>query len=192
MTRSDTARTARTAAGGQATRERILAAAAELFERDGFSRATVRAIAAEADADPALVVRYFGSKERLFAAVRLPHFRMPDGALNDTAALTRLLVTLADDQLSRLVDLTSLPESGTGEAVERVRDDLDAFVVRPVMNAFAIPEAGRARVEALIGAVIGTVLLRRRLTTRALSVLDQDELVNLLAPMAESLIAQSD
>jgi AcrR family transcriptional regulator len=53
----------------QPTRDRILAAAKRIFGRDGFDVATIRAIAAEADINPAMVMRYFGSKELLFAAV---------------------------------------------------------------------------------------------------------------------------
>src|ERR1700727_1199131 len=53
----------------QPTRDRILAAAKKIFERDGLVVATIRASAGEADIIPAMVMRYFGSKELLFAAV---------------------------------------------------------------------------------------------------------------------------
>jgi AcrR family transcriptional regulator len=52
----------------QPTRDRIMAAAQRIFGRDGYDVATIRAIAAEADINPAMVMRYFGSKEFLFAA----------------------------------------------------------------------------------------------------------------------------
>ncbi len=52
-----------------ATRAGILAAARERFLRDGYDLAGLRAIAAEAGVDPALICRYFGSKEGLFAEV---------------------------------------------------------------------------------------------------------------------------
>ncbi len=52
-----------------ATRASILTAARERFLRDGYDQAGVRAIAAEAGVDPALICRYFGSKEGLFAEV---------------------------------------------------------------------------------------------------------------------------
>lgn len=51
------------------TQDRILDAARRLFAEVGYDRATIRAIAAEAATDPGLVMRYFGSKERLFARV---------------------------------------------------------------------------------------------------------------------------
>jgi AcrR family transcriptional regulator len=46
----------------------ILDAARALFAETGFERATIRAVAASAGVDPALVMQYFGSKEGLFAA----------------------------------------------------------------------------------------------------------------------------
>jgi AcrR family transcriptional regulator len=49
------------------TRATILAAARSLFAAQGYERTTVREIAARAEIDPALVVRYFGGKEALFA-----------------------------------------------------------------------------------------------------------------------------
>jgi AcrR family transcriptional regulator len=51
------------------TESRILAAAQTLFAELGYDRATIRAIATEAGADPGLVMRYFGSKDNLFAQV---------------------------------------------------------------------------------------------------------------------------
>ncbi len=49
------------------TRAAILSAAQQLFAKSGFDRTTVREIAQLAGIDAALVIRYFGSKEALFA-----------------------------------------------------------------------------------------------------------------------------
>lgn len=59
--------------GGADTREALLNAAREEFRHHGYSGATVRAIAARAGVDPAMVNHWFGSKEGLFtAAMSLP------------------------------------------------------------------------------------------------------------------------
>ena len=59
--------------GGADTRGEIAAAAGRLFAERGFDRTSMRAVAAEAGVDPALVSHYFGSKQRLFVAtVQLP------------------------------------------------------------------------------------------------------------------------
>jgi AcrR family transcriptional regulator len=54
---------------GPSTREAIAASALALFEERGFAATSVRAIAAAAGVDPALVIRHFGSKEQLFVEV---------------------------------------------------------------------------------------------------------------------------
>lgn len=60
-------------AGGQDTREALLAAAREVFAEQGYNRATVRGIAGRAEVDPAMVNHWFGGKDALFtAAVSLP------------------------------------------------------------------------------------------------------------------------
>jgi len=59
--------------GDSGTREAILSAARKRFGDHGYTGATIRAIAADAGVDPALVHHFFGTKERLFgAAMRLP------------------------------------------------------------------------------------------------------------------------
>ena len=60
-------------AGAADTRGEILAAARHVFGEQGFDGTTVRAVAARAGVDPALVHHYFGSKQALFrAAMELP------------------------------------------------------------------------------------------------------------------------
>lgn len=67
-----------------ATRAAILTAARERFAADGYERATIRAIARDAEIDPSMVMRYYGNKEGLFAAaaeidLRLPELSWPEG-----------------------------------------------------------------------------------------------------------------
>lgn len=60
-------------AGDSGTREAILDSARGQFAEHGYDGATIRAIAAAAGVDPALVHHFYGSKERLFAAaMQLP------------------------------------------------------------------------------------------------------------------------
>lgn len=61
----------------QPTRDRILAAARRAFAADGFEHTTVRGIAAAAGCNPALVIRYYGSKEALFAAALAFDLELP-------------------------------------------------------------------------------------------------------------------
>lgn len=52
--------------GDSGTRDAILDAALELFSERGFEGASIRAIAAKAKVDPALIRHFFGDKELLF------------------------------------------------------------------------------------------------------------------------------
>jgi AcrR family transcriptional regulator len=69
---------------GQQSRQRIVDAARERFMRDGYERATVRAIAADAGVDVAMVYYFFGSKEGLFSASALTG---PEHPLHQLATL---------------------------------------------------------------------------------------------------------
>ena len=62
----------------QQTKAVILAAARERFAESGFERATIRAIAADANIDPSMVMRYFGNKDQLFAAAADFDLQIPD------------------------------------------------------------------------------------------------------------------
>lgn len=93
--------------GDTGTRTAILAAATARFTGHGFRNATIRAIAADADVDPALVHYFFGTKEELFVeAMALP--------VQPAAFLARLLEPGVDGLGARLVDavLTVLDELG--------------------------------------------------------------------------------
>ena len=65
-------------ARGQRTRQAILDAARDQFHRLGYDAASIRGIAAAADIDPSMVMRYYGSKEGLFAAAVDVDLRLPD------------------------------------------------------------------------------------------------------------------
>ena len=82
--------------GEPATRERIAEAARHLFAERGFDRTSVRAVAAEAGVDPALVHHYFGTKQRLFLeAVDFP--------IDAVSSLETLSAGDVDDAGARLV-----------------------------------------------------------------------------------------
>jgi AcrR family transcriptional regulator len=82
-------------------RDRILTEARRIFAEEGYERTTIRAIAASVPINPSLVIRYFGSKEELFAAVAtlefktLPLVKLPKGRLGE--ALVRHVLDRWDD-----------------------------------------------------------------------------------------------
>ena len=60
------------------TRADILSAARRRFGAEGYERTTLRAVAADVGVDAALVIRYFGSKQDLFAAAADFAIELPD------------------------------------------------------------------------------------------------------------------
>ena len=77
--------------GTTITREAILDAARRRFAEAGYEQTSIRAIAADAGVNAALVMHFFGSKEALFqAAVTWPA---------DPAELARLLAAAGPDEL---------------------------------------------------------------------------------------------
>jgi len=81
-------------------------AARERFAAEGYERATIRAIAGDAGIDPALVIRYYGNKEGLFAAAAEFDLRIPDAAGLPRA---RAGVALVDHFITRWEVDGSLP-----------------------------------------------------------------------------------
>ncbi|MDT5370310.1 MAG: hypothetical protein QOC62_4741, partial [Mycobacterium sp.] len=74
------------------TKAAILAAARQRFGTIGFQGATIRAIAADAGTDPAMVMRYYGSKDRLFAAAAEFDLALPSFAAGDKTQIGCALV----------------------------------------------------------------------------------------------------
>ncbi|MEH0937299.1 TetR/AcrR family transcriptional regulator [Micromonospora psammae] len=119
-----------------ATRAAILRAARERFAAEGYDRATIRAIAADARIDPSMVMRYYGSKEGLFAAAAEFDLRLPDLTEVPPARLGETLVRHflhrweGDETLAALLRTASTNPG----AAERVRgifaDQLGAMVGR--------------------------------------------------------------
>ena len=83
------------------TKAVILAAARERFAESGFERATIRAIAADANIDPSMVMRYFGNKDQLFAAAADFDLQIPDLSDVDADQLGARLVAHFMDRWER-------------------------------------------------------------------------------------------
>jgi AcrR family transcriptional regulator len=88
----------RPGAAGTETREAIRAAARRLFAERGFEGASMRAIAAEAGVDAALITHFFGSKANLLGAAI-------DWPFDPDRELPRLLSAGGDQAGERLVAL---------------------------------------------------------------------------------------
>ncbi len=121
-------------------RKAILEAARRYFERHGYERATIRAIAAEAGVDPALVHHYFGNKERLLvAALRLP--------VNPREILPQILEGPAEEigerLLRRALSVWGADSAAGGHMIRLIRTSIThenaAYVYRHPLPKVCIP-----------------------------------------------------
>ncbi len=173
-------------------REAILAAARDEFGTLGFDRTTIRAVAARAGADPAMVMRYYGNKESLFAAAV-----DVDLALPPIMDPTRLGIGLAE----RFVELWEGQPSGgtlrilvrsaaTSPAVaERVRTIFADQVAVWVGTAVDGPPARVSRCAGRIAAyVLGMALCRYVLALAPVAALSQAELVAEMGSVLQLLL----
>jgi len=167
-----------------ATRAAILTAARERFAADGYERATIRAIAADAAIDPAMVMRYYGNKEKLFAAAAEFDLKLPSlhGVPPDEVGATlvnHFLTRWEDDET--LVAL--LRAAATNEvAVERMRG-IFADQVAPVVAALS-PDPAEVPMRAglLATQALGLALCRYVLRLPPVVALSRAEIVAWLGP----------
>ncbi|MER5520331.1 TetR family transcriptional regulator [Streptomyces sp. NPDC002763] len=102
------------AARRRATRARVLDSARTLFAERGFERTTVRAVAAAAQVDPALVMQRFGSKRELFTeAVQAGPAQPADaGTGTDAQLLTTLDMKLGAPLRAALIQAARVHRRG--------------------------------------------------------------------------------
>jgi AcrR family transcriptional regulator len=165
--------------GKEATRERILQAARTLFGEHGYEQVTIRMIAAAADANIALVGRYFGSKAGLFRAVLEGEPTINDLFVDDGEELPRRLAEYAAERMSHPPDspiLRALERSaGHPEVMEMARERLVWAMLQPLEAQLGGPDArARARMAAAVFLGIGAV--RRRLGPETPTAADVDRL----------------
>jgi AcrR family transcriptional regulator len=147
---------------GDATRANILAAARQRFAADGYERATIRAIAADAGADPTLVMRYYGNKEGLFAAAAEIDLRLPDLTAvprrsAGSAFVQHFLSRWEEDHILKAL----LRTAATNDlAAERVRAIFAAQVAPTVLALCRDPKSAPTRAGLISSQLLGFALCR--------------------------------
>ena len=167
-----------------ATRAAILTAARERFAADGYERATIRAIAADARIDPSMVMRYYGNKEKLFAAAAEFDLRLPDLTSVPReevgARLTGHLVDRweHDDTLMALLRAAVTNQA----AAERMRELFAAQLGPAVAALVTDPAEVPVRAGLVATQTLGFALTRYVLRLPPVVALDRDAVVTWLGP----------
>jgi AcrR family transcriptional regulator len=184
--------------GESGTREAIAEAARRLFGDGGYDRVTLRAIAAEADVDPALVIHYFGSKERLFlsiAGLPIP----PAEILARLAEGDRSSVglRLAQFVLGRLEDprerarITAVVRAAVSEpaAARLMREQLTRELMLPLAEALGSRDAA-LRANLAGSQVVGLVMARYVVGVEPLASTPPETVVAAIAPTLQRYLAE--
>ncbi len=187
------------------TRQALLDAAGYLFTAEGYDRTTVRAIAERAGVNQALLFRYFGNKEALFArvlaaqAMEVLHGGPPDELLERT--LRSILVPTGTAEATRtgLFD-SALRSAGSSEVVDALRDELGvAYTAEFAALAGGDPGAPQGpdgpdgadavlRAELLLAWLLGVNLLRNVLGSEAIRDADPDVVVGHVVRAARTML----
>jgi len=168
-----------------ATRSAIFEAATRRFAYQGYQCAGVREIASEAGVDAAMVNRYFGSKEKLFAEVIERAFDIRDLIDGDRSSLAerlarRMVYGREDTEDESPIPLLLMLRSATEpHAAELIRPCLDRNLLQPLAECLDGPNP-EVRAAMIIAQCTGFAILNQMLRPRALAEAQQEELATLL------------
>lgn len=176
---------------GQVNRQRIIEAARERFMRDGYERATVRAIAADAGVDVAMVYYFFGNKEGLFTASTLTG---PEHPLHQLATLLDEGTERVGERLARrflehweqgavFEPFLTLWRSAAihPEARKVLHDSLAGPIAERVATEFGVADA-ELQVELVASHLAGLAFARYQLKIEPLASTSIEDLVGRLGP----------
>lgn len=177
----------------QETKAAILAAARERFGTSGFQAATIRGIAADAGIDPSMVMRYFGSKDKLFAAAAEFDLRFPDFTELDRGQVGRSLVGHFLERWEGDEALVILLRSSAtnAEAAQRMQR-IFSTQLQPLVKSL-VPAAEVKRRSGLVATqILGLAWCRFVLRLEPVVEMTRDEIVDWLGPTIQRYLGLPD
>lgn len=174
--------------GPTETREKILAAARDLFAEKGYDGTSLRAIARTAGVDPALVHHFYGTKDGVFVeAIRFPI---------DPAVVLARVASFPSERFGELMVRTFLDVWGDDERRRpllgmlrsAMTNEQAAALLREFVTSTLLARAGKATgapqlsLQAAAGQMIGLMILRYVVRVEPIASATEDELVELVAP----------
>jgi AcrR family transcriptional regulator len=170
-----------------ASRAALLDAAAELFAERGYDRTTVRDIAAQAGVNQALLFRYFGSKDALFAAVVARAGRDKLAESPGAQVFARILRAVLDKQGQDSALQILLRSSGEDAAVKTIQQELGEEYVQALAALTGSPD-GDLRAHLVLAWVVGIDLLRSVARTQPLAGARSEQVVECVLPAVRTLL----
>lgn len=178
-----------------ASRDRILRVARASFADLGFSKTTVRAVAAQAKVDPALVHYFFHTKEQLFAeAIDLP-VPIADlrGLLEIEGPIGERLVRFFLDEVfgSRQQAISAILRTALSEptSVPALRTRIESNIVDAVTAFLPGPDA-RLRAEVLGAQMVGLFIMRQVVRLEPIASASPETVARLLGGPIDALLGR--
>lgn len=177
-------------AGSSGTREKILNSARELFARNGIRNTSIRAVAAAAGVDSALVHHYFGTKEQLFAAaVHIPVDPMDViGPLREVPVeelgyqIPSMLLPLWDSEIGAAF-IATLRSILAGSEINLFRAFIqDVIAVEIGSRVDDPPGSGTIRIQFVASQLVGVVMARYILQLEPFASLPAERIARTIAP----------
>jgi AcrR family transcriptional regulator len=170
------------------TRADILAAARRRFATQGYEGTTLRAVAADVGVDAALVIRYFGSKQDLFATATEFRIELPDLSGVDPEAIAGMLLpryfaVWEEDHTF----LALLRASMTSRIAADTLCQALATHVAPILRT-ATPDHSQQRIAVTDAFIIGLATTRSVLANPPIASLSRDELSRWAGPVIRQLL----
>ncbi|GAA2410200.1 TetR/AcrR family transcriptional regulator [Nonomuraea africana] len=174
------------------TKTAILAAARERFAADGYEKATIRGIAADVGIDPAMVMRYFGNKEKLFAAAAHFDLHFPDLAATPRERVGTAMVLHFLDLWEANEALQVLLRTGvTNEAAaERMREIFATQLGPLAARLCPDPATAPARAGLAASQILGFALTRYILRLPPVVAMTREEIVAWLGPTIQRYLTE--
>lgn len=175
-----------------ATRAAILEAACSRFALEGYDGASLRDLASDAGVDAALVCRYFGSKEDLFAEV-LASCAPPNDLLEGDIAqfgerVARMLVTEPRNHSKLDHLLIILRSASSPRAAEIIRRNSRESFYGPLEAWIGEPDAA-VKARAVAGVLMGFAVARAVDEDYMLAAADREKLLVRVAGLLQAAIS---
>jgi AcrR family transcriptional regulator len=175
----------------EASRRALLEAARTVFDEVGYDRATTREIGERAGVDPALIARYFDSKEGLFIAAIAAGSAEEEGIDFEPRALVAFLLERWDERghspISRALASPGLTP-GAREQVSAVVGDRVLLGLVAELRERGVAEA-ELRAELLVALAVGVAVTRANGTLETLAEAPREQVLQILAPLLDALEA---
>ena len=173
-----------------ATRQALLEAAGRVFDERGYERATTREIGERAGVDPAMIARYFDSKEGLFlAAIAEMGSAEEDSIEPEPEKLLAYLLERWDERghspISRALASPVLTDEVRAQVQGAVSQRLLWRTVE-LLSERGVPEP-ELRAELILALAVGVAMTRANGTLEQLAGAPREDVLALLGPFLDAL-----